>query len=166
MADDRSFVVVLMADSIVLIIVPFPFQRLELAALRQHGLASLDWRDLVYDRKEIQAFFSDLFYKYKVLAYSQWDLLWNCGSDGRRRMPRTHPTSTSGHTEHSERFKTRGVCQYRNYKPFDDNKCGSNFLLPPGNAHDRLHPSRSRATVLTHSTRARGTLPALNVHEE
>ena len=78
MADDRSFVVVLMADSIVLIIVPFPFQRLELAALRQSGLPSLDWRNLVYDRKKIQGF-SDLFYKCKVLACSQWDLLWNCG---------------------------------------------------------------------------------------
>lgn len=41
-------------------------------------------------------------------------------------MPGTQPTSTSGHTEHSERFKNRDICQYRNYKPFDDKKCGSN----------------------------------------
>ena len=50
--------------------------------------------------------------------------LWLLTGEG--GCPRTHPTSTSGHTEHSERFKNRGVCQYRNCKPFDDNKCGSN----------------------------------------
>jgi len=123
MADDRSFVIVLLADAIVLIIVPFLFQRLELAPCDRMAWPLWIGAILCTIARKYKVFL--IYYKCKVLAYSQWDLLWDCGSDGRRRMPRTHPTSTSGHTEHSERFKNRGVCQYRNYEPFEDNKCGS-----------------------------------------
>ena len=55
MADDCSFIVVLIADAIVLIIVPFLFQRLDLAPCDRTAWR-LGWRDLVRDRKETQAF--------------------------------------------------------------------------------------------------------------
>lgn len=55
MADDHRFVVVVMADAIVLIIVPFLFQRLELSPATQR-LGPFGWRDLARNRKGIQGF--------------------------------------------------------------------------------------------------------------